>query len=449
VLVKKHMVCHEQSFKGGSMNQLRSLWHAAHRRPLVKNAVCLLAGQGVGLVLQAIYFILLARLLGTLEYGIFIGAFAFTNIIAQYSSLGTGMVLMRYVSGNSEAFPRFWGNVLCVTLCSGTLLAIALRFTASRLLNPSSATLVGVVAIANCVCAQMVAEAGRICRAFERMRITACLNLLTSLLRAGAVVIMLVCLHKANAWQWAVMSTLACVVGSVVAVVVVIRQFGWPRFDPGALREHALEGLGYSFAQSTTSLYNDVDKTMLSSYGLNFATGIYTVAYRLIDIATIPITSLHDAALPKMFQLGREGIGKAKALGLRLVAKLIPVSVFIAVVLFMTAPLIPRFLGQEFAESVLALRWLCLIPLFRSIHNITGAALTGAGLQRYRTAAQVMAAAFNFAVNLYLIPRFGWLGAAWSSLVTDGGLGIMNWVVLLVLERRHREFPARCEGVAA
>ena len=51
-------------------------------------------------------------------------------------------------------------------------------------------------------------------------------------------------------------------------------------------------------------------------------------------------------------------------------------------------------------------------PVFRSIHQITGSALAGAGLQNYRTTTQLMVAAFNFALNLYLIPHFGWRGAA-------------------------------------
>ena len=48
--------------------------------------------------------------------------------------------------------------------------------------------------------------------------------------------------------------------------------------------------------------------------------------------------------------------------------------------MFVLAPLIPLLVGRGFAESVSALRWLCLIPVFRSIHGATGSVLTGAGL---------------------------------------------------------------------
>ena len=104
--------------------------------------------------------------------------------------------------------------------------------------------------------------------------------------------------------------------------------------------------------------------------------------------------------------------------------------------MFLGSPLIPHLVGRSFAESSLALRWLCLLPLFRSIHWSAGDALTGAGYQKVRLSTQAGAAAFNFALNVYLIPRYGWFGAAWSSLATDGALGAVNWMVILGIRTR-------------
>jgi hypothetical protein len=33
-----------------------------------------------------------------------------------------------------------------------------------------------------------------------------------------------------------------------------------------------------------------------------------------------------------------------------------------------------------------------------------------------------------------LIPHYSWVGAAWASLLTDGGLAAMSWAVLLWLK---------------
>jgi O-antigen/teichoic acid export membrane protein len=188
---------------------------------------------------------------------------------------------------------------------------------------------------------------------------------------------------------------------------------------------------------------------MLSSFGLNQATGVYTVAYRIVDIATIPIFSLHDAALPRFFQLGRDGISEGRKMAFQLLRRVVPFAGLTAAVLFFAAPILPRFVGGGFTESISALRWLCLIPVFRSVHNISGAALTGAGLQRYRTGSQVFSAVLNFALNLWAIRHYGWLGAAWSSLITDGSLAALNWMLLLKLQHKGLAYGSLVQNSAA
>ncbi len=412
-------------------------------RPLLRDTGWLLAGQGLSLLLQAVHFVLLAHLLGAVQYGIYVGAFAFTSIAAQYSSLGTGMVLLRYVSSDAKAFPILWGNVLLATCAAGSLLTLFLTWIAPHLLNPSSAGLVAAAAASNCICAQLIAESARACRAFGQMRMTAALNLLTSFLRALAAAVLLLTLQKADAWEWALASLLVSAVGAIAVTVGVTARFGPPQLNLKNLARHSAEGAGYSFAQSTTSLYNDLDKMMLSSFGMNQANGIYSVAYRIVDLATMPIFSLHDAALPRLFQLGQNGIQRSRQMASRLLRKVVPLAGLIAAGLYLAAPLLPRIAGTGFAESASALRWLCLIPVFRSVHTISGAALTGVGLQKYRTATQLFSACLNCALNACAIPRYGWLGAAWASLITDGSLALLNLLLLLKLRwKAYLDAPA-------
>jgi len=206
------------------------------------------------------------------------------------------------------------------------------------------------------------------------------------------------------------------------------------------MRRRLVEGFGYAFANSTTSAYNDLDKTMLSHYDMNAANGIYTLAYRAVDVASTPIYSLVGAAMPRLFRKGAESLSETMALAARLWKRAAGVSLAAAAALFVFAPIVARFAGHSFSESAAALRWLCFIPVFRSMHEIAGCALMGAGLQRYRTASQVAAVVLNLGLNLWLIPAYGWRGAAWSSLATDGALGALSWVVLkiLVVQSRRR-----------
>lgn len=402
---------------------------------MARNAGWMMAGQGIGVISQAIYFVVLARLLGAVEFGIFAGAFAFTSLAASYAPLGTGVVFLRYVSLDRKQSMAYWGNILLVTCAVGGLLVVGLHFLGYRLLNPSSAHLVALAAVANCLCAQLTLESGRVFQAFEKLRMTAILNLLTNIMRALTAVTMLLILHHATALEWMIATTLVSFAVAIVAVISATKLCGLPRPRPHLFRKHAVEGFGYAFAVSTCSVYNDIDKTMLSHYGMNLANGIYTMAYRAIDVATLPVLSIRDAALPRFFQRGAGGITSASQLSYRLLKRAFPLAIVATASLFLAAPLLPRILGHGFLSAVEALRWLCLIPVFRSIHQITGSSLTGAGLQNYRTGAQMVAAGLNFFLNLWLIPSYGWHGAAWSSLATDGALGIMNWSLLWFLCR--------------
>jgi O-antigen/teichoic acid export membrane protein len=189
-----------------------------------------------------------------------------------------------------------------------------------------------------------------------------------------------------------------------------------------------------------------VDKTMLSHYGMNRANGIYTTAYRIIDFATMPLYALRDAMIPRLFQAAREGIEPAAALGYRLLKRTLLLNLGFFVLLLLTAPLVPMVVGKGFLGSVAAVRWLAFIPVLRSIHQMTGTVLLASGYQRYRTANQLVAAAFNFLLNLWMIPHYGWMGAAWASLATDGALAAANWLTLEVLRRRDRQATLQAQA---
>jgi O-antigen/teichoic acid export membrane protein len=412
------------------LHQLTTELQKMKKSTLAKNAGWMFLGQGLGLIFQTTYFIVLARLLGSREYGIYAGTFALVSMASQYSTIGSGTIFLRYVSPDKSKFPIYWGNILIITCTVSILVAAVLHLTARFILNPLSAALIFPAAVSVCFCTQITVAAGQVFQAFEQLRVTAMMNLLTNIMRAVTAVAMLVVLHRATAWDWVVVSLFVSMASAVIAVVTVTIRLGKPKFDFSLLKRHWAEGLQYSFSQSTSSAYNDVDKTLLSHYGMNVANGIYSMAYRVVEIASIPVFSVRDAATPKFFVQGAKGIEHSAVLGRQLLKRAMPLGLFSAICIFVCAPIIPHIIGKDYAESVYALRWLSLIPFFRSIHQITGTALMGAGLQRYRTWSQIVAAALNFGLNLWLIPIYSWEGAAWASLVTDAALGGMNSFML-------------------
>jgi O-antigen/teichoic acid export membrane protein len=345
--------------------------------------------------------------------------------------------MLRQVSRHRGDFPQYWGNVLITTLSVGFLVILALARFGKWMVGPASASIIILVAVGECTCARIAEAGGQAFQAFEQLKLTAVLTSLTNIARLLTAAVMVIVLHRATVRQWAMASLLVSCLSAAMALVLVSKRLGRPKFDFRLLRERALEGLGFSFAASTTSVYNDIDKTMLSRYGMLAANGTYSMAYRVIDISCTPIRALQSAAFPRFCQMGRNGARGSIAFTVKLLGKTLPFGLLAAAVMFLAAPIIPHVLGRSFANSVSALEWLCLLPVFRSLHLGAGDTLTGAGYQRYRTGAQLSAAALNFGLNLWLIPAYSWHGAAWSSLATDGSLAAGNWILLGLLLRRE------------
>jgi O-antigen/teichoic acid export membrane protein len=421
------------------MNLFWKEYNLACSSSLAHNANWIFLGQGLSYAFQAIYFILLGRLLGSTEYGIYIGSVALTTILRQYSSLGLDWVFLQHVSSDPSQFSRYWGNVLMATISLGTLFTFFLMLLGPHIAHSYSPMMLFFVATGDCLCMQLVAVSAVVFQAFEKMRITAVMNTLTNLLRVVLASTLLICLRHASAFQWAAAALVVSICAVSVALVLVRRNFGKPTFSPSLLKKRSGEGLVYALSSSAGNVYTDFDKVLLGHFGMNAANGVYSMAFKAVSVFCMPIGSIHGAAFPRIFQRGKDGVAGTSAYVLRILKRTAPLSLLMAVILWFTAPILPHLLGPSFAESTAALRWLCLLPLTRAFQWSAGDALTGAGLQRYRLGTQIVAAVLNLSMNLYLIPRHGWLGAAWASVATDGTLAAMNWAVLLTVRQREQQ----------
>ena len=404
--------------------------------PMVRNAQWMLLGQGLGYASQAGTFILLAHLLGTVEFGIYAGAFSFVSLVAPYSNLGSPAIFLRYVCPDHSRFRLYWGNILLATFTLSVLFILVLSLIGPHVSHFYSIRLILAVAVSECLCRQLAVCSATVFQAFEQLRLTAILNLLTNVMRLIAVALLVHFLHNTNAATWANATLVVSALAAVIAVSLVTGRFGKPLFSPRLVAARAGEGSLYAISYSTQSIYNDVDKTMLGHYGMNAANGIYSMAYRFVDIASMPVNAVQAATAPRFFKHGAGGVSATKEFAQRIIRRTSLVGLISSVALFLFAPIVPHILGQSFTETVYALRWLCFLPLFRSFHCSAGDALSGAGRADVRLLSQLGAGIFNFSVNLYLIPHYSWHGAAWSSIATDGLLAVANWTLVFILARK-------------
>ena len=99
---------------------MKQLFRRTRTSPLAQGSVWMLVGQGSSVIAQALYFALIGRLLGSAGYGLIVGACAAVSLLSQYSSLGSGLLLVQNVSRKRSAFSSYWGSAL-LTLASLSL----------------------------------------------------------------------------------------------------------------------------------------------------------------------------------------------------------------------------------------------------------------------------------------------------------------------------------------
>jgi len=407
---------------------------------LRRNTAYMVAAQAVRMAVQAVYFFLMARGLGPRQYGAFVAVVAAVGIAYPFVGNGSANLLVKNVARDRRLLPESLGNASLMTLASGLLLSV-LVVPACLVVLPSviplSVTLL--VVASDLVVYRFVDVACLAFQSVERLDWTANLNVFTSLMRlAGISAVLLVARPTVVAWSVAYLATSA--VCALVAIYCVLTRLARPALSGlGRIRGELREGFWFSTSLSAQTIYNDVDKTMLARLATLDAAGIYAAAYRLIDIAFLPIRALLAAAYPGFFRHGKDGIAGSFAFTRRLMPKPLMYSAAVAAGMTLAAPLLPHILGAEYARTSPALRWLSLLPLLKTLHYFAADALTGAGHQALRTLMQVVVAGFNVLVNLWLIPAYSWRGAAWSSLASDGLLAVALWSCVLWLRARSSD----------
>lgn len=412
---------------------------------LRRGSLWMIAGQMAGLAFQAVYFVLVGRTLGSREYGAFVGVVALVAVLNQFSSCGMEMVLLRNLSRDRNSFAATWGAALRVSALGFVGLMIVALGCGHILLSPGLRLLIPWIAVSDGLFGKGAQLAWRALQGAGELRVTA---QLTAGMNAGRAILAGAVFAYARYWGghvdallWARVYWIAPLLAGVIACWIVTARFGWPRFEQMRLRDWS-EGISFALSNSSISLYNDIDKTFLVGAGQTFAAGIYGAAYRVADMATAPLYSIYAAATPALFKEGGVGVERAHALSNRILRRTSIYGLGAAVVLFFGAGLVPKLFGPSFAESATALRWLSLLPLIRVLHYAWGTTITASASQWNRTATQAGAAALNLALCACLIPLWSWEGAAAASLLTDGALAALSWVVLQRIRRKSRRRAA-------
>lgn len=412
---------------------------ALRNSTLARNTGWMFLGQGLRLVVQALYFAVIARSLGVGNYGAFVGVVALIGILFPFATCGSGFLIIKNVARDAREFPKYWGRALLTTLVwSSVLFGVVLAF--ARVILPATIPmeLVILVAASDLFAMSVTTLCMQAFQAFQRLHWTATINVILSTSRLFSAVTLVFVHRHPSALQWGKFYLGSTVAAAAISLLLVAAKLGLPRFSFEGLAAEAHEGFYFSTSLSAQTIYNDIDKTMLARLGSLDATGIYGAAYRLIDVSFSPVSSLLAAAYPNFFRTGTDGIAGTLRYARPLLVRALGYASFVCIATLIGAGAVPYFLGSQYKLTEEALRWLAVLPLLKVIHYFLSDALTGAGYTGLRSVIQVGVALFNVLINLWIIPAYSWRGAAWSSIASDTLLACAIGTAVLVLSRSRR-----------
>ena len=201
----------------------------------------------------------------------------------------------------------------------------------------------------------------------------------------------------------------------------------------------------FAVPMAASSLQLDGDKFALNVFGFSADAGLYGAAYRVVQLGSLPLRVLGQAAFHRFLPDDGDSPGHHLRKSARLTAFMFVVGVFTAAALYFALPLLSFLFSEEFAEAENIVPWLVLfIPLVA----LSGTPMNGLlGLGRAKERAAVYLSSAGVAIVLYflLIPGRGWEGAVIATISSELYLAIASWATIIhyqrVADRRRVQSP--------
>lgn len=389
------------------------------------------------LLVQGIYFIILARTFAPGKYGAYVGIVAIVSILIPFASWGSEQIIIQNVSRQRSLFRESWGTGILKTLIFGSLFTSLILIVYSFFPIPGiSIQVVFVVALANLIFLRLNDLVRDSFVGIGMLDYTAKIMFLVSVNRFFGVLVLITLYDNPSILTWTIIYCIATFLAAVMSTYLLVKQVDYPKFVLAKVKEDLKLGFSFAIGISAQTIYNDIDKSMLAKLSTLESAGIYGAAYHILNVSFTPIMSLAMASFRNFFQQGASGIKSS----FELCKKLLPMSVgysLIAIVgLAVFAPLVPLILGSEYKDSATALILLSPSIFFRTMHIFAADTLTGADLQEVRSGSQVLVAVVNGLLNYWLIPLYSWRGAIWATLVSECLLMIVLWSSVYLYSRK-------------
>lgn len=389
-------------------------------RDLFKNFSMLFIAQIITSACGFIWTIMIARYLGVAEYGIMGFAISFTGIIGIAMDFGISIHIVRHIATDNDSAPKYLGNalplkslfsigtfvlsliILILMGCNELTIAVTLLFVIEKIFISFNGVFMGTF------------------QAFEVGKYQAIANVVsTSLL---FIFILLAVFGDFGLYGISIAYVLANIGVVIYSYIVVRKKVVIPKFeiDWGFCKKITLYSIPFALTGFFSAIYYSIDMVMITNMIGNYPNGIYNAAYKIISVLTVFYSIYNAIVFPVMSRFFKDEKDLLKILFEKSVKYLSLLMIPLAFATMLYSPdIIYLIYGNEYqaADSCLSILIWTVTLLF--INGACTNLLNASHKENYVTIVYVIAAAFNFFINLYLIPNYSYIGASISTVLSD------------------------------
>lgn len=390
-------------------------------RKFAKNAFFKTIGE-IGIrLLSFIFIVMVARVLGDEQFGKINFAYSFALLFVVIVDFGFNPLLVRETARRPEQTAPLFYNLLLVKFGLAVLFGLGLIIGLQVVTNDHQVTII-VLWIAAFVLLNSFTEF--ICAVFHghqkmELEAVAMVTQKAALLLIGLSAVSLGwgVIGVAQAYTWAGCGGLVTAIGLLFKAGMLNQPW---KIDRSLIKDAVRQALPLTLTTLFINIYFRIDMTILAKLTGNEQVGWYAAAHKCIEVLMVIPSILVLAAFPgvaKLFHDNQAQLAKAGMKILRLLAMLgLPIAVGSSLV---GVPLITLIFGQTFRPAGYALPYLAFALAFIFLNYALSYFLIAAHQQKINAVIAGSATLVSIAGNFWLIPRFGYLGAAGAALMTE------------------------------
>lgn len=390
-----------------------------------------MVGDAFAKVAGFVFVVLIARGLGTEEYGYLNFALSFVPLFLIVATWGLNDAVFRDVAHDKTRLSPLFASGIRLRVAMGVL-ALGFAVAVSPFFVEAGDAFWAVVLIGLALLLdELSGFVSTVFKAFEAMRFRAmriAINRIATLLLAGAVVALGGSLLPVSG---------AYLLGSLVALVfsvVALRRYfppislgDWDRAEASALLKR---GAPLALAAVASMAVFRIDAVMIQAIDGPRDVAMYGIAYRFLDSLLFVAWGFASLAVPRMAP-GRPGAEMTRVFGATWM-----LTLFFYLPLAVGAPFaaewtVETVFGERYLPAAVAVPWLLWAGVAYATAYLCRMGLLALGRRREMASIALVALVVNLVGNAIAIPTFGFVGAAAVTLLSGGVEALVLTVVLI------------------